>query len=62
MTGNGINDIRALYSASVGLAMGSGCSAVKQSSDIILADDNFESCIKAVMWGRNIYQNMGRFL
>lgn len=62
VTGDGINDIEALENADVGLAMGSGCSAAKQVSSLILADDDFESAIRAIMWGRNIYHNVGRFL
>jgi magnesium-transporting ATPase (P-type) len=42
--------------------MGSGCSAAKDASDMILLDDNFESTMKAVMWGRNIYANVKRFI
>ena len=42
--------------------MGSGCSAAKEVSDMILTDDDFEATLRAVMWGRNIYQNIGRFL
>lgn len=62
VTGDGINDIDALEHADVGLSMGSGCSAAKQSSSLILTNDDFESAIRAVMWGRNIYHNVGRFL
>lgn len=62
VTGDGINDIEALNNADVGLAMGSGCSAAKQASSMILANDDFESAIRAIMWGRNIYHNVGRFL
>lgn len=62
MTGDGINDVEALDNADVGLAMGSGCSAAKAASSFILVDDDFESAIKAIMWGRNIYHNVGRFL
>lgn len=62
VTGDGINDIEALAWADVGLAMGSGCAAAKNASALILTDDDFESAIRAVMWGRNIYQNVGRFL
>jgi len=42
--------------------MGDGCTAAKQSAGLILTNNNLESGVKAIMWGRNIYQNMGRFL
>ena len=54
-TGEGINDIESLAAADVGLAMGSGCSAAKASADLILVNNEFESVVRAVMWGRNIY-------
>ena len=62
VTGDGINDIEALEAADVGLGMGSGCSAVKAVSDLILTNDDFEASLKAIMWGRNIYHNVSRFL
>jgi magnesium-transporting ATPase (P-type) len=62
VTGDGINDVDALRSASVGFAMGSGCSVAKDAADMVLMDDNFESTMKAVMWGRNIYTNVKRFV
>ena len=62
VTGDGINDIDALRNADVGFAMGSGCSAAKDASDMILVSNNFESTMRAVMWGRNIYDNVRRFL
>lgn len=62
VTGDGINDTDALEHADVGLSMGSGCSAAKLASSLILTNDDFESAIRAVMWGRNIYHNVGRFL
>lgn len=61
-TGDGINDVKAILEATVGLSMGSGCSAAKETSDMILTGDDFEATITAVMWGRNIYHNIGRFL
>jgi P-type E1-E2 ATPase len=62
VTGGGIADVEAINQADIGLAMGSGCSAAKEVSDMILTDDDFEATLRAVMWGRNIYHNVGRFL
>jgi Ca2+-transporting ATPase len=42
--------------------MGTGCSVAKDASDMILMDDNFESTMKAVMWGRTVRQNIQKFL
>lgn len=61
-TGDGINDVDALTASDVGFAMGSGCSVAKDASDMILTDDNFEATMMAVMWGRNIYDNVRRFI
>lgn len=62
VTGDGINDVKSIQVADVGLAMGSGCSAAKEVSDIILVGDDFGATVEAVKWGRNIYHNVGRFL
>jgi Ca2+ transporting ATPase len=62
VTGDGINDVTAIQAADVGLAMGSGCSAAKEVSDMILIHNDFGATLKAVEWGRNIYHNVGRFL
>lgn len=62
VTGGGIADVEALNRADVALAMGSGCSAAKELSDIVLTGDDFEATLRAVMWGRNIYHNVARFL
>jgi len=61
-TGDGINDVDALRASDVGFAMGSGCSVAKDAADMILTDDNFEATMSAVMWGRNIYDNIRRFI
>jgi P-type E1-E2 ATPase len=61
-TGEGIADVKFLTKADVGIAMGSGCSAAKEAADLILTDSDFEATINAVMWGRNIYHNISRFL
>mmetsp|Transcript_34802 Transcript_34802/g.53448 ORF Transcript_34802/g.53448 Transcript_34802/m.53448 type:complete len:323 (-) Transcript_34802:68-1036(-) len=42
--------------------MGNGCSAAKESADLILTDNDFEASLRAVMWGRNIFHNVSRFL
>lgn len=62
VTGKGIADVGALHRANVGLALGSGCSAAKEVSDMVLADDDIMASLRAVMWGRNIYHNIARFL
>jgi P-type E1-E2 ATPase len=61
-TGDGINDVEALKKATIGLAMGSGFSAARSSSDLVILDDNFEATIEAIKWGRNIFINISRFL
>lgn len=62
VTGDGINDVDALKAADVGFAMGSGVSIAKEAADMILISDNFEATMSAVMWGRNIYQNVRKFI
>lgn len=39
-----------------------GTDVAKEASDIILTDDNFRSIVKAVMWGRNVYDSISKFL
>ncbi|PKI32634.1 hypothetical protein CRG98_046981 [Punica granatum] len=63
VTGDGTNDAPALKEADIGLSMGiQGTEVAKESSDIIILDDNFGSVATVLRWGRCVYNNIQKFI
>lgn len=58
VVGEGVSDVASFDAANASFAMGSGTSFARNRASMILTNDNFESLMRGIMWGRNVYQNI----
>ena len=62
VVGDGINDLQSFKAADVSFAMGSGKAISRNAATFVLCNNEFESVLRGVMWGRNIFSNVKKFL
>jgi len=60
--GSGLTDIKVMEAADVSFSMGGGCALTRAKSTMVLVNDEFKALAKSILWGRNIYVNVKRFL